>query len=57
MKSHIGWSSRQIVVSNPEPKWKFVQPNTFLRGDGTVELREYPARNEGIIQSFFERGL
>ncbi|KAI2781585.1 hypothetical protein F4815DRAFT_466724 [Daldinia loculata] len=50
-------SWRRIVASNPEPKWKFVQPNTFPRDDGTVELREYPASNEGIIQLFFERGL
>ncbi|KAJ5109410.1 dipeptidyl-peptidase 3 [Penicillium angulare] len=48
---------RQIVVSNPEPKWKFVQPNTFLRADGTVELREYEASNEGIICSFLERNV
>ncbi|KAI0096976.1 dipeptidyl peptidase III [Nemania sp. FL0031] len=48
---------RQIVVSNPEPKWKFVQPNTFIRNDGTVELREYEASNVGIIQSFFERNI
>ncbi|CAG8921749.1 unnamed protein product [Penicillium salamii] len=46
---------RKIVASNPEPKWKFVQPNTFLKGDGTVELREYDASNEGIIHSFFDR--
>ncbi|KAI0893450.1 dipeptidyl peptidase III [Annulohypoxylon nitens] len=48
---------RQIVVSKPEPKWKFVQPNTFLKDDGTVELREYEASNVGIIQSFFERNV
>lgn len=48
---------RQAVVSNPEPQWKFVQPNTFLRDDGTVELVEYEASNAGIIKSFFERGL
>lgn len=48
---------RQIVVSNPEPKWKFVQSTTFLRDDGTVELREYEASNEGIIRSFFERNV
>lgn len=48
---------RQTVVLNPEAKWKFVQPNTFLKDDGTVELVEYDASNVGIIQSFFERGL
>ena len=50
-------SWRQIVISNPEPRWKFVQPNTFLREDGTIELREYEASNVGIIQSFFERDV
>ncbi|KAI1502712.1 dipeptidyl peptidase III [Biscogniauxia marginata] len=48
---------RQIIASNTEPRWKFVQPNTFLADDGTVELREYEANNVGIIQSFFERNL
>ncbi|KAL1854329.1 hypothetical protein Daus18300_011515 [Diaporthe australafricana] len=48
---------RQIVVSKHEPKWKFVQPNTFLRDDGTIELKEYEPNNVGIIQSFFERDL
>lgn len=48
---------RRAVVSNSEPKWKFVHPNTFLRDDGTVELVEYEASNAGIIKSFFERGL
>jgi dipeptidyl-peptidase-3 len=48
---------RQIVVSKPEPKWKFVQPNTFLKENGTVELRNYDASNEGIIQSFYERNV
>ncbi|KAM7189743.1 dipeptidyl-peptidase 3 [Rhypophila sp. PSN 637] len=48
---------RRIVVSKTEPKWKFVQPNTFLLDDGTVELREYEATNVGIIVSFVERGL
>jgi hypothetical protein len=40
-----------------EPRWKFVQPNTFINDDGTVEFREYEASNAGIIKSFFERKL
>lgn len=48
---------RHIVASKPEPKWKYVQPNTFLQADGTVQLREYEASNEGIILSFFERNV
>ncbi|KAJ5722158.1 dipeptidyl peptidase III [Penicillium malachiteum] len=48
---------RKIVVANKEPKWKFVQQNTFLKGDGTVELKEYEASYVGIIQSFYERDM
>ncbi|KAG2420017.1 hypothetical protein HFD88_004814 [Aspergillus terreus] len=48
---------RQIVVSKPQPRWKFVQPNTFLKDDGTVELRDYEANDVGIIKSFFERKI
>ncbi len=46
---------RQIVVSKPQPRWKFVQANTVLKDDGEVELRVYEESNEGIIQSFAER--
>ena len=52
---HEAW--RQTVVSKPEPRWKFVQPNTVLTGDGEVHLRVYEESNEGIIQSFAERGV
>ncbi|OQE16185.1 hypothetical protein PENSTE_c025G04286 [Penicillium steckii] len=48
---------RQVVIANPEPKWKFVQPNTFLKNDCEVELRVYENSNEGIIQSFADRGI
>lgn len=47
---------RQIVCSNPEPRWKFVQANTFLRDD-KVELRVYDESNEGMIQSWAERSV
>ncbi|PHH92742.1 hypothetical protein CDD83_5571 [Cordyceps sp. RAO-2017] len=36
---HEAW--RQTVASKAEPRWKIVQPNTFLEDDGTVRLREY----------------
>lgn len=49
-----GW--RKIVCSKPNPRWKFVQPNTFLKGD-TVEMKVYEESNEGIIQSWFERDI
>lgn len=55
---------RQIVCSRPSPRWKFVQPNTFLREeireggrDEVVELRVYEESNEGIVQSWAERGV
>ena len=49
-------ASRQIEVTKPEPRWKFVQANTVLKEDGEVELR-YEESNEGIIQSFVEKGV
>jgi dipeptidyl-peptidase-3 len=45
---------RDIVLANQEPKWVFVQANTFLKGD-QVSLREYDATEEGVIQSWAER--
>ncbi|KAJ5703242.1 dipeptidyl peptidase III [Penicillium malachiteum] len=48
---------RQIVISNPEPNWKFVQPNTILKENGEVDLKTYQSSNEGIIQSFAERDV
>lgn len=47
---------RQVVCSNSEPRWKFVQANTFLQ-DGEVELGTYDGRNEGLVQSWAERGV
>lgn len=46
-----------VVVSNPEPRWRFVQPNTVLDNQGNVQVRLYEASNQGIIQSFSEREL
>ncbi|KAF2963291.1 hypothetical protein GQX73_g10281 [Xylaria multiplex] len=48
---------RNMVVENPEPKWKFIQGNTFLGDKGEVELKIYDSSNEGIIKSFAERNL
>ena len=48
---------REIVASKPEPGWKFVQANTILQEDGEVDLKVYEKSNEGIIQSFAERGI
>lgn len=48
---------RQVVASKSEPRWKFVQPNTFLEKDGTITLREYEESDAGVVKSFFERRL
>ncbi|KAJ5710995.1 hypothetical protein N7488_005151 [Penicillium malachiteum] len=47
---------RQIVCSNPRPRWKFVQPNTFVDGE-TVKVKVYEETNRSIIQSWVERGI
>ncbi|KAE8364282.1 peptidase family M49-domain-containing protein [Aspergillus caelatus] len=46
---------RQILCSKPKPRWKIVQPNTVVKGED-LELRVYEESNEGIIQSWDERG-
>lgn len=47
---------REIVCARPEPRWKFVQPNTFIK-KGKVRLKTYDESDEGIIQSWAERGV
>ncbi|OBT61231.1 hypothetical protein VE03_09671 [Pseudogymnoascus sp. 23342-1-I1] len=47
---------RRVVCSKAEPRWKFVQANTFLEGD-QVKVKVYQESNEGIIQSWAERGI
>ncbi|KFY81724.1 hypothetical protein V500_11143 [Pseudogymnoascus sp. VKM F-4518 (FW-2643)] len=49
---YLEW--RDIVLANKEPKWVFVQANTFLDGD-QVSIREYDATEEGVIKSWAER--
>lgn len=49
---YLEW--RDIVLANKEPKWVFVQANTFLDGD-QVHIREYDETEEGVIQSWAER--
>ncbi|KAL3460231.1 peptidase family M49-domain-containing protein [Aspergillus heterothallicus] len=49
---------RQIVCSKPKPRWKFVQPNTVVTGgEDIVSVKVYEESNEGIIQSWVERGV
>ncbi|KAI0082668.1 aflatoxin-detoxifizyme [Panus rudis PR-1116 ss-1] len=54
-----GWDGeiRDLVLKKKQPRKIFVQPNTFIRPDGEVELREYPLTPAGVIQSFIERQL
>lgn len=45
---------RPAVLAKKVPRKVFVQANTFATGD-KVELKEYPATAEGMIQSYAER--
>lgn len=49
---HLKW--RKVVLAKKQPKWVFVQANTFLEGDD-VTLKEYEPSKEGVIQSWYER--
>ncbi|EKJ79605.1 hypothetical protein FPSE_00290 [Fusarium pseudograminearum CS3096] len=51
---HEEW--RELVAKKPEPRWKFIHANTFLK-DGNVTVKEYENSNEGLIQSWVERGI
>jgi dipeptidyl-peptidase III len=51
---YLAW--REAVVSAQQPKWVFVQPNTFIE-NGHVSLKEYDATAQGVVQSWAERGL
>jgi len=50
---------RQVVEKRPERRVKFVQGNTSLvyTVEGDVECKEYEESDEGIIQSWAERGI
>lgn len=45
---------KKIVASKKQPKLKYVQANTTL-SHGQVQLREYDATNEGIVESWAHR--
>jgi dipeptidyl-peptidase-3 len=47
---------RDIVLSKKQPKWVYVQANTFLLGEEVV-LKEYDATVEGVIRSWAERDI
>ena len=51
---YVEW--RRIVLAKKQPKWVFVQSNTFLVGERVI-LKNYDATPQGIIQSWAERDL
>ena len=51
---YLEW--RRIVLAQKQPKWVFVQANTFLHGEEVI-LKEYEPTPEGVIQSWLERGI
>jgi dipeptidyl-peptidase-3 len=53
-----GQKVRDEVLRNKQPRKVFVQANTVLdEKTGQVELREYDASLEGMIQSYAEREI
>jgi dipeptidyl-peptidase-3 len=44
-----------VVVARRQPRKMFVQCNTTVDADGNVQLKEYEASHEGLIQSWLER--
>ena len=51
---YLAW--REAVMSAQQPRWVFVQANTFIE-DGQVSLKEYDATPEGVVQSWAERNV
>lgn len=51
---YVHW--RSIVALHERPRPLFIQPNTFISGT-RVEIREYEAMPEGLIQSWVEREI
>lgn len=49
---YLEW--RKVVLAKKQPKWVFVQANTFLEGDDVI-LKEYEPSKEGVIRSWYER--
>lgn len=52
-----GKKVRDEVLSVKQPRKVFVQANTYLRDDGSVELVEYEPTLEGMIKSYAERDV
>lgn len=51
---YLEW--RKLVIAKKQPKWVFVQANTFLDGD-EVTIKEYEPTYHGIVQSWAERAV
>ena len=51
---YLEW--RRIVLAKKQPKWVFVQANTFLEGEDVL-LKEYDATPEGVVQSWADRNI
>jgi dipeptidyl-peptidase-3 len=54
--SRVDSEWRKIALAKKEPKWVFVQANTFLEGD-KVTVKEYELTCPGVIQSWAERAV
>lgn len=48
---------RDTVLSKKLPRKQLIQANTFLKADGSVEVREYEESEVGMIQSFADRAV
>ena len=48
---------RELVVKKRQPRKVFVQANTVINSVGKVELKEYEATPDGMIQSFVDRNI
>lgn len=48
-------SLREIVLARKQPRKMFVQHNTALYGDGSIDLKSYEATPAGLIQSWVDR--
>lgn len=48
---------RDTVLGKKLPRKQLIQANTFLKADGSVEVREYEESEVGMIQSFADRAV
>ncbi|KAF2702775.1 peptidase family M49 [Pleomassaria siparia CBS 279.74] len=48
---------RNVSMNIKPNRTQWIQPNLFLNNDGTIELKEYPATKEALVQSWAERNV